>query len=317
MNKDVHPKFQDEQSYRYALNAVLETSTGNTGALSNELGNVLCETLPEDTVILGHCLTDTEDIILFLYSPDAEHRIGIYNPISCSYTDIAIGPCLNFQLDKQINALFRIRNGCERVIYFTDNSNEYRVANITQTYDWVDPDTLQITDCSKIQFDRDFTIPCTNLLTNGFTQQEIDYGGQLEYGTYAFALRYLDVEENATDWALQTNPIAIGQKSFKALNTLTSTYTYSGASNNPDEPGYQPKTNKSIGLTIDNLDTRFKFLQIAVIKRTSSDGTISNVDLLFPLPIESSQLNFIYTGFPSQIKSSSTIDEVLAERQPV
>lgn len=199
MNKDVHPKFQDEQSYRFALNAVLETQEGNIGSISTELGNVVCETLPLGKVVLGHCLTNTEDIILALYSPDNEHELGIYNPTSCSYTTIAVGSCLNFKLDKQLNILFRIRNGCERVIYFTDDYNEYRVANISQTYDWVDPDTLQITDCSKIQFDRDFTIPCTNLLTNGFSTQEIDAGGQLEYGTYSFALRYLDVEENATD----------------------------------------------------------------------------------------------------------------------
>lgn len=317
MNKDVHPKFQDEQSYRFALNASLETIDGNIGALSNELGNIECINIPSGKKIIGHCLTNTEDVILALFDENGEHEFGLFNPMSCEYTTVAIGNCLNFSLEHQLNILFRIRNGCERVLYFTDNYNEYRVINITQTEDWLDPDTLQITDCYKIQFDRDFTIPCATLLTDGFTQQEIDWGGQLEFGTYTFACRYLDVEENATDWALRSNPIAIGYKSFKALNTLSSTYTYTGASNNPDEPGYQPKTNKSIGLTFSNVDTRFKFLQIAVIKRTSSTGNISSVDLLFPVPIESSQLNFIYTGFDSQIKTTSTIDDILAERQPV
>jgi hypothetical protein len=44
LSQDIHPKFQPEGSYRYALNAVLETNDGNIGAISNELGNTYCAT---------------------------------------------------------------------------------------------------------------------------------------------------------------------------------------------------------------------------------------------------------------------------------
>ena len=47
------------------------------------------------------------------------------------------------------------------------------------------------------------------------------------------------------------------------------------------------------------------------------DGSITGVDLLFPVPIKGGTQNYIYTGFESQIKSTSTIDDVLAEKQPV
>ena len=199
MNSDVNPKFQDEQSYRWALNATLETAVGDYGTLSNEQGNAICGSIPEGKKVVGHSFTDDEDIILALYSPDGEHELGIYNPLACSYTTVAIGSCLNFSDQKLLNILFRIRNGCDRVINFTDDYNEYRVANLTDTSEWVDASTKQITDCSKIQYDRDFTIPCASLYNNGFSITEFDSGGNVEVGTYSFAVRYLDIEENATD----------------------------------------------------------------------------------------------------------------------
>jgi len=42
MNQDIHPKHQPEGSYRYALNAALETTEGGYSTISNELGNNYC-----------------------------------------------------------------------------------------------------------------------------------------------------------------------------------------------------------------------------------------------------------------------------------
>lgn len=321
MNQDVHPKLQDDQSYRFALNAVLETREGNHGAISNELGNDVCGVLPEDKIIIGHTLTDTEDIVIFLFDPALvrpEHEIGIYNPILCTYTTIAKDDCLNFSDKYQINALFRIRNGCERIIYFTDNLNPYRVANITDTSDWVNPLSLAIIDCGKISFSRDLVIPCFSLKGGA----KNDSGGSLEVGTYSMVARYLDYEENPTDWIVITQPIAIGNGSFKTLTAANTYTTYDGGSNVVGSIGYVNKTNKSITFSISNVDTRFKFLQVAAIKRTGDEGEITGVDVLYPVPILPNGLAvtttlFTYTGNGNQIQSETTLDEVLSERQRI
>ena len=136
MVQDVHPKNQPKGKYPFALNAVLETSEGNLSTISNELGNVLCATNFPDKTIIGSVQTDTNEVVLFLYDDAGrrpEHEIGLYNPDSCSYTTIAKGACLNFSPEHPVNALFKVRENCEKVVYFTDNNNPYRVINITDT----------------------------------------------------------------------------------------------------------------------------------------------------------------------------------------
>ena len=43
LNQDIHPKYQPEGTYRYALNAVIETETGQLPSLSSEIGTYYCQ----------------------------------------------------------------------------------------------------------------------------------------------------------------------------------------------------------------------------------------------------------------------------------
>lgn len=95
--------------------------------------------------------------------------------------------------------------------------------------------------------------------------------------------------------------------------------TYDGGVSNPDETGFVEDTTKSINLVISNIDARFKYFQIAVIKKQSSDGAISGVDLLIPEPIPENILpltvvDYVYTGLLSQIQNPSSVEELLAEK---
>lgn len=139
LNQDIHPKYQVEGTYRYALNAVLESKEGDLPSISNEIGNIYCATnWPDDKKIIGHQLLDNDEILVFLFDPSEirpAHEIGVYNTTSCVYTSIVIDSLLNFSTDHPINPRFRIRNGCERIVYFTDNYNPYRVINISDTTD--------------------------------------------------------------------------------------------------------------------------------------------------------------------------------------
>lgn len=204
INQDVHPKYQPEGTYRFALNAILETAEGEFPGISNELGNIECATdYPTEKKLIGHVQADNEEVILFLYDAavsNPKHEIGIFNPTKCTYTLVAKGNCLNFSDRFPINALFRVRNGCERVAYFTDNLNKYRVFNITDTSATVNSSTKEIISCERLNYTREYSIPCITT-RNVFNNKGIlDSNGSLEVGTYAFAIRYLDKEQNPTDW---------------------------------------------------------------------------------------------------------------------
>ena len=311
LNQDIHPKFQEDGTYRFALNSILETREGDYGTISNEIGNQICAELPYATRIIGHALTENEEIVLFLFHRSVfapVHEIGIYNPINCTYTTIGKSASLNFSDQHQINAFVRIRNGCERVVYFTDNYNPYRVANLTDTSDWVTPNTTNIPDVTKILYSREYTHPDIALGTR------VDSGGSLEIGTYNFSTRLVDAEGNSTNWLEITRPVAIANEAYANLPKTGSYFQYDGGSNVSSDIGYVPKTNKSIILNYSDLDTRFKYFQVAVIKRTSMEGAITGVDILTPQPITGNTASFVYTGYDSQIETQTSIDEILSEK---
>ena len=322
INTDVHPKFQPEGSYRFALNAAVETELGEMPSIANELGNEICAiNYPSEKVLIGHCLTDNEDIVLFIYDPEPvrpEHEIGIYNPVDCTYTTKAKGTCLNFSDKFPINAIFRIRNGCERVINFTDNNEEYRVINLSSLEGIVD-DNANILNCEYFQYSRDVQHPCLRvaLLEGGDTG--IGEGtGTLEIGTYAFAVRYMDKEFNPTDWIMTSRFIPIADEAYSHTRNTGTITLYDGGSNNPESEYYVGKVNKHIKLTVLNQDTAFSFIQFAVIKRTSDDGTISGVDVLYPYPVPAANgFTFVYTGNESQVQGTTTLEDILAQRQNI
>lgn len=253
-------------------------------------------------------------MVLFFYDPSPlrpPHEIGVYNTTTCTYTTIVTDPLLNFSLEYPINALFRIRNGCERIIYFTDNYNPYRVINITDTSDWVNGSGGLVSH-EKIQFTRPFAPPVVNV--PAFAEVIQDSSGNLEYGSYAFYFRYLDVDQNPTfDWLPISHYISIG----RGAQVNDSNNLLYGASNVSDSPHFADRSNKAIELLLTSLDTTFNFYQIAVLKRTAESGAISGVDLLFPEPITGNSATVKYTGFSSQIFGESTTDEILNSFEPI
>lgn len=175
---DTTPKHQPPSTYRYALNTVNESSSGDHMYLTNELGNELCGKISKP--VIGHTLMDNKDVLLACY-PD---EIGVYSPASCSYSPLIQAQCLNFQLDKRVYMVYRIRNGCDRTVYLTDDHNDYRVINLDNI-----PSPFT---CDAIKYSKDFSLPSVNLV-------DVSQGGSLKLGVYQFALRYLDNSYNATN----------------------------------------------------------------------------------------------------------------------
>lgn len=321
MNQDVHPKYQVEGSYRMALNSVLETSDGELPVISNELGNIKCANdFPESKTIIGHTLLPDNTVVLFLYDPSGIHEIGLYDPSHCSYTTKMKGECLNFSDKHQINAIFRIKNGCDIIVYFASDDNDYRVTNISNLDKIVDENNF-IIDCSSILYTKEYIYPCLRMLEGEGDTGIQDTSGSLEVGTYYFSLRYLDYEQNSTDWLFTTRPVAVGDELYRYVYNISTVGQYDGGSNNIDSDYYVAKTNKVININVINPDKRYPFVQFAVIKRTSDSGGITDVHILNPHPIPQDPLvsSFIYTytGLDSQVQSETSLQDILTPRKKV
>lgn len=316
MNQDVHPKYQPDGSYRMALNALLESKEGDLLTITNELGNIQTVTgYPEGKKIIGHRLLDDGTTVLFLFDPDTgrpDHEIGIYDPKKDTYTTYVNGECLNFSQDHYINAIYRLKNGCERIVYFTDNYNPYRVINLDRPEYYTLPPFTSLLSCDALKYSRDYKIPSFEVTVN-------NSNGNTDVGTYMFAYRLLDVDKNATNWLVITNPVSISDNNEILKDDPLTVTQYDGGISNLGEVGYVPTTTKSITLNISGVDTRFSFVQLAVIKYTASSGALTGVDILTPEAIPDSPLtvttvDYLYTGYDSQIEQQTSLDEILSSK---
>lgn len=313
MNQDIHPKFQAEGTYRTALNAVLETELGEAPTISNELGNEVWATIPDGKKIIGHRLLNDSTTLLCLQDPSNEHEIGIFDPATKSYVTILVGECLNFSDLHYVNIIYRLKNGCERIAYLTDDYNYYRVINIDRPEYYTDGVTPTITTCERLKYSREYLHP-------NLSFSIVDSGGNLPVGVYRFAYRLLDHNKNATDWFHITNPISIVNESESLKDVITTVNKYDGGTNVSNEVGYVQPANKSIKLNFSNVDSRYEFVQLAAIQYTASSGALTKIDILSSFPIVPNNnapttLSYIYTGYDSQIENQTPLDEILFERK--
>ena len=296
--KDTSPLTQKEGTYTYALNAILESDTGDYPFITNEVGTTLSYTHPAGTIILGSVLTDTNTFIQCLVTPSTS-IIGEYIPQTNSFVSIINDPSLNFDSRYPIKMLFRIRKGCERTIYFTDNLNPYRIMDVDNIAQYGSP-----FEATRLNLFRTLTLPEFSIV--GVQ----DYGGNTPLGNYQFAIQYLDADLNETPWLDFTPFVPIVDE------PLSSAYwEVDGGINQisgETSVGAVLSSTKSIELQVSNLDSDFSFFRVAVIMATAGVGEVSEVYLLTPQPITSSTYNWIFRGVSPSNAEPTTLAEIQA-----
>lgn len=301
MDKNASPLDMPEGSYTYALNAVNQTFKGDRNFIANEPGNEECP-ITEGYQIVGTVLMSESRVAVFSTNGESS-EIGVLSP-SCRYEPIINEPCLNFS--GPIEGTYRVREGCVDTIYFTDGINPIRVIELTRTKQYY---TNGEFDCSKIELFRPFSNACADASV-------IDAGGSLEPGSYRFAIRYLDNDGNATEWDSIQSAVSIFEEGSSAENS-------NGVFSDEADPisGVAP-LNKSIRLSLQELDTRFPLFQIAVAPAVSGNGqltgpklspeystslqsvTISGISLWADVPLEELQLR------PQRYATAKTIEQI-------
>lgn len=294
---DTSPVDQPLGSYRFALNAITETGDGDRDFISNEKGNTDCGQFPQGYIPIGSVYTNNDSSIVFLAKLDqTRSEIGILNKY-CEYSTIINSGCLNFKLNKQIDATYRLRRGCEDTIYFTDGVNPIRYINFAKLNDFYTEDYKAYLnnpvgdfndekwDCNKFNIIATYKIPC-------FEEAEPVTGGNLLSGTYNFGIRYLDADYNPTNWIYTSQLVNIYKQN---INTPFDDITGSSQFESDSTGGFVTPTNKAIQLRLSNLDPQYPYYQIAAISATDFNGKVSKVVVSPPILIERTE--FLFTGF--------------------
>lgn len=291
--------YQPKDTYRFALNCVNETDVGNSIFLSNEESTSPYAAIKTSYVLIGKVYLGENQTCLFSVSADEQYsEIGILegNGTYTVYVNDATSDAdkrLNFKISKQIQAVYRLRRGCEKTIYFTDNFNKPRYFNFKKPEDfqtddkWVAKKFSLVKEYSKIP-----EFVSVNVL---------DSGGELEPGSYNVAVQYVDTGLNATEWVTTSDIVYIyNSKVTQNFSEIT------GSINSDVDFENFPTTSKSIRVDLANLDTDFPFYRLAFIEANAGSGEVTAVKISNVIPTTKNY--FIYTGINTV--STGTTEEV-------
>lgn len=210
----------------------------------------------------------------------------------CNYRTILNARCLNFNINNPIhNAVHRIvdlnddANKCGTEIYWGDGLNPRRYINLDDLpfeTNIIDCDRVKSTvvDCDLMEVQPTITLPCIRPVT-------VNDGGSLIAGSYQFAIQYAnDRGEGYTAFYSITNSVGIFRQRYGL--------------------DFNFQTDQSIKLFISNLDTKFKFFNLAVIKTING---VVDPELVGTFEILKDTTEIVYSG-NNKTQINLTIDDI-------
>lgn len=302
MNRDTHPSELSKEEYTFAMNTVISDENGNgLLILQNENSNIRCSGFKVGYKVLGHKYDQNRGkTYFFLKNPvsgcseigyidtskvfegkDAietecgcDFKVVLETPLEeetqvgyCTYNTLMTDccpefpdapKCLNFDLQHPIHSS-NVEIKDERTgynMYFTDNYNPPRVVKLDEIeqyyFDKVSceepvPSCLQ---CEELRIFKLHNKPC-------ITAKAVSSGGSLRAGTYEATMAYCDISgEEITDYQARTNAVPIFDKNNRILS----------------QPNLDYSTDFSIEYEVENLDTRYLYFKVVIIRRNGLDG---------------------------------------------
>ena len=316
INQDAAPERQPERTYRYGLNAVTDSVSGDRDYIMSEPANQHCFDLPEGYLPVGDIYIGNDRTLVFSTNGERS-EIGLHKE-KCRYKTLVNSGCLGFDIDHRIDATYRLRRGCDDVIYFTDGLNPVRVINITNlrsywTEEYADflagggnPDAFggEKWECALFDHSRSFIIPCIE-------EANVAAGGSLEIGTYQIAIQLLDQNRNATPFIYASQPVTVypEDRNLGQQEALGGWHKILGGISQAGDPlvGQGP-TNKLIRYNISNIDTRFAFYRVAVMAINGGTGNVAEVSYTEPIVISGSDALFVLDSLSGL--STGALEEV-------
>jgi hypothetical protein len=288
---------QPQGATTFVLNGVNETVEGDKGFIANEESNEPCYPIPQGFTPIGKVYIGNDETLLFLCSTNGNSMLAIVDRecnFSIQVSDVNQTEKFGFKISQQIDATFRLRKGCERVIYWIDPKPRIFILEKPEKFqdnntgDW---------DISKFNLFKIYkTIP-------NFDEIEVlNNGGNLLSGSYNFSIQYLDEDLNPTEFITSSETVQVYNSDFtlpfKDIRGSTNTVTE-----------YQNfgRSDKAIKVVLSNLDETFPFYRLAITEATGGTGQIT--DTKFTQEISTQNNVFTYTG--NNFESSGTQSDVL------
>lgn len=306
MNTDISPLVQEQGSYRYALNTLEMNDEGEQGFISNEESNLDVASFPLGYIPIGKVYIGDGEICVFLVNPDENiSEIGVFNTKNNTYvtivndTNTPVKNKLLFNIEYQIQATYRLRRGCEKIVYWTDNLNPPRNFNFGKINYY--KQNGQWASKRFSLFKKSTSIP--RLINASVVESQ----GLLKPGSYTIMMQYLDADQNATQWhELISNIYIYNDSTTSPFKDIHGSIRL-GTEKDENLKYYQYEdTNKAIEIEVDDLDYNFSYVRYAIIEYTSGIGVISNV--VYSDLYSINNRRFVYDGRNAYTKGS--IEEV-------
>lgn len=288
LNRDNSFEQQQEGTYPFALNAVLQNRDGNQMELSNEESNTLLSSIKKNHTVIGNIYMSDGDYAIFSVDESINNsNIGIFNTKTSKYKivvdDISQRNKLGFKIGHQIQGVYRLRRGCENTIYFTDNNMPPRYFNFNDLNyfksggEW---------DIDKFRLQKRINKVPT------LAEYSILNQGSLLPGSVSVFFQYLDEDFNGTEFIPLIEHVNIYNDSLSSdYSDIHGTMHKEGEGSEAYSSG---KTSKALSIELRNIDINYRYYRLAFVEYTSGTGSYTRV--IYSNPISTDNNNFLYTG---------------------
>jgi hypothetical protein len=314
---DCNPVDQPKGTYRFALNAIEESKDGNQRKLSNEPSNFDVSTIPAGFLPCGDKYIGDNTTVLMLVNPTTDkQQIGLVNKDN-KYSVHVETAVLGFKITNQCDIVYRLRRGNERVIYWVDGLGFAKTYNFDKPYNFYrsqykdyisnggNPDTY----VGEKWDENSFNLIKTYKSIPFFSNVEIVETGSILPGSYNFAIQLVDEDLNPTEWITTSNTVNIYNDSINSPF-----HTIRGSRNVDNSAQSFSRANKSIKLTITNLDISFPYYRVGIIRASAGTGAPDKV--LASELYSTSNSNFTYAGNDAALKEVA-IEDILIDQEVI
>ena len=333
MNRDTHPSELGKEEYTFAMNANVSDENGNGQViLQNDNSNIRCSGFKEGFRVIGHKYDQNRGRTYFFLKNTTtgcseigyidmarafegteaieaecgcDFKVVLETPLEdkeqvgyCTYKTLIYDccqrfpnapKCLNFDINHPIHEsnveLKDEKSGYN--MYFTDFFNPTRSIKLDEIeYYYKDEEPCEDDEptclqCEKLKVFKSYDRPC-------LTPSKIESGGNLRAGTYEATLAYCTVDgTELSDYQVSTNQVPVFDQNNRVLS----------------QPNLDYETNFSIEYEVENLDRRFKYFKIAIIRRNGLDGKITYHQLSV-YPITTNRVTFATLDGASDINKN-------------
>ena len=273
INKDLDVFNTDKEYRTFTLNGITDSIDGSDASIQSEPGNLPVHQ-ERGYKTIGAIYGNGET---YIFSTNGETSKILIQKEGVTQ-EVIVSDCLGFEECTYIQGQFRVKNGCDRIIYWNDCENPDRRINLDKLHQYRDEEGNW--DCNLMSLNPDVSPVCIDA-------ELVQSGGKLRLGNYYAIVELLDDNLNVIYKSLEAPYISVYDRvGFNLDNTDTLL-------------GGLPPVNTSIKYTVSNVGN-YSYARMNFIIATTGDGlTTTAIRKPELIPIGSDTFTYTLKGFDS------------------